>query len=475
MKHLKRWLALAASAALALSLLTGCCGSIRSNVLFRLMKDQLENVQVDTDSKFDQSLKAAVQQGGTDPKAVAKALAEELSLTAQVEFTISALTNATAGQQALNVVFESGSDVNTAAMRAAVEWLLVLRGLPQDGAYSARVGAVRTEGGYILAIHLTVEEPGTLPPDPEPDQGYTVSEDGKTYEVYTADGLLAWNKAAQGDLSLSCTLTDNIDLTGIDWTPIGTFGNEYTGTFDGKDKTITGLTVNGSDGRYYFGLFGSIGSGGTVKDLTLADVSINAKDSIGGVAGENNGTIENCQVTGGTITVNNSGTGNAGGIAGVNNGIIKGCSSAATVKDACNTGGVVGLNYNQVIACYSTGTVSGGNSGDGTNGTGGVAGQNNSGTITACYHAGGNVSAPRIVGGVVGYNTSFMGSSGIVDTCYWSNSLPNGIGSLSGGRTETYKVDDADVTWADAVDGMNAALRGTGWQYELTGALPTLK
>ena len=73
------------------------------------------------------------------------------------------------------------------------------------------------------------------------DPGYTVSEDGKTYNVTSADGLLAWNEAVQKDMTLNCTLADNIDLTGKDWTPIGTsFGNSYTGTFDGNGKTITG-------------------------------------------------------------------------------------------------------------------------------------------------------------------------------------------------------------------------------------------
>ena len=76
------------------------------------------------------------------------------------------------------------------------------------------------------------------------DPGYTVSEDGKTYTVTSADGLLAWNEAVQKDMTLNCTLADNIDLTGKDWTPIGTsFGNSYTGTCDGNGKTITGLTV----------------------------------------------------------------------------------------------------------------------------------------------------------------------------------------------------------------------------------------
>ena len=105
------------------------------------------------------------------------------------------------------------------------------------------------------------------------DKGYTVSEDGKTYTVYTADGLMAWNDAAQIDLTLNCTLTADINLTGKEWTPIGTASNNsYIGTFDGGNHTISGLTVKGSD--EYAGLFGYIGSGGTVKNVKLEDVQI---------------------------------------------------------------------------------------------------------------------------------------------------------------------------------------------------------
>ena len=131
------------------------------------------------------------------------------------------------------------------------------------------------------------------------DPGYTVSEDGKTYTVYTADGLLAWNKAVQNDLTLNCTLTADLTLTG-EWTPIGTdYNNAYTGTFDGGDHTITGLTVTGSN--EYAGLFGRIGSGGTVKNVVLKDVQIESDNQygyVGGVAGYSRGNIENCSVSG---------------------------------------------------------------------------------------------------------------------------------------------------------------------------------
>ena len=254
-------------------------------------------------------------------------------------------------------------------------------------------GAAEWKAGeeYTYTVSLAAAE----------DPGYTVSEDGNTYEVYNADGLLAWNKAVQGNLLLNCTLTDDIDLTGKEWTPIGDYDNRYTGTFDGGNHTITGLTIN----QYgnYVGMIDFLDSGGTVQNLTL----------------------ENVNITGGDIV-----------------------------------GSVVGDNYGTVTACYhASGNVSG------TSYIGGVVGRNTSGTLTACYHASGNVSGTSNVGGVVGYNIS-----GTLTACYWSD-LPD---NDNGGAT---KVDGTTVTWQTAVDAMNAALQNAGseWRYELTGALPTLK
>ncbi len=262
------------------------------------------------------------------------------------------------------------------------------------------------------------------------DPGYTVSEDGNTYEVYNADGLLAWNKAVQGNLSLNCTLTDDINLTGKEWTPIGDYDNRYTGTFDGGNHTITGLTIN----QYgnYVGMIDFLDSGGTVQNLTLENVNITGGDIVGSVVGDNYGTVTACTASG-----NVSGT-----------------------SYTFYIGGVVGWNNGTVTACYHTsGNVSG------TSNVGGVVGRNTSGTVTACYHASGNVSGTSNVGGVVGYN-----KSGTLTACYWSG-LPD---NDNGGAT---KVDGTTVTWQNAVDAMNTALQSSGseWRYELTGALPTLK
>lgn len=338
------------------------------------------------------------------------------------------------------------------------------------------------------------------------DKGYTDNGQGN-YTVTSAEGLKAVADIANnGNLGINITLTENINLTDMDWTPIGIdYNHQYTGTFNGGGHTITGLTVTGSD--QYVGLFGHIGSGGTVKDVTLEEVKIesnNDMSAVGGVAGRSYGTLENCSVSGSV-----SGSGIAGGVVGYQSGgFLTGCSSSATVNAGGVAGGVAGLTDSgaTLTACYATGDVtlesinSGGNfvggvvgsntsctlkacyawgsvtgSGSGTIYVGGVTGTNDEGTLTACYHANGTVSGPAgTTGGVAGRNYKFFNDP-VITACYWGSNPDTGIGYNEGGSTtiETTKVTDGD--WLDAVAQMNTALNESGWQYELTGALPTLK
>ena len=344
------------------------------------------------------------------------------------------------------------------------------------------------------------------------DKGYT--DDGQgNYTVTSAEGLKNIAKLVNEEwkLGINITLTADIDLSGIDWTPIGIdYNHQYTGTFNGGGHTITGLTVTTSD--QYAGLFGCIGSGGTVKDVTLEGVQITTTRNVGdvgGVAGYSYGNIENCSVSG---SVSGSGmNGFAGGVVGYQSGgFLTGCSSSATVNAGCIAGGVAGSTYSAtltacyatddvtlessstgtyyaggvvgdnsnrstVIACYAWGSVSG--SGSGTIYVGGVTGNNTEGTLTACYHANETVSGPAgTTGGVTGRNYKFFNDP-VITACYWGSNPDTGIGYNEGGSTtiETTKVTDGD--WLDAVEQMNAALQSAGseWLYELTGALPTLK
>ena len=326
---------------------------------------------------------------------------------------------------------------------------------------------------------------------------YLVDED--TYIVTNETGLKAWAEAVQNDLSLNCTLTADITLTG-EWTPIGTdYRNSYTGTFDGGGNTITGLTVTGSN--EYAGLFGRIGSGGTVKNVVLKDVQITSDNqyaNVGGVAGWSFGNIEYCSVSG---SVSGSGmNGNAGGVVGSQyKGSIIGCSSSAIVNAGSTAGGVAGATNNgaTLTACYATGSVSvennatnaayaggvvgnnggfstlqacyawGSVTGSGSVYVGGVTGSNDASTLQACYHAKGAVSGPNgTTGGVAGRNfKDSMFGGGIITACYWGSNPDTGIGYNEGGSTtiETTKVTDGD--WTEAMNAMNNALSGTSWKY----------
>ena len=278
-----------------------------------------------------------------------------------------------------------------------------------------------------------------------------------------------------GKTDINITLTADIDLTGKNWTPIGTsFSNKYTGTFDGGGHTIKGLTVTTND--QFVGLFGSIGYAGTVKNVMMEDVQITSNPSsgfAGGVAGYSDGTIENCSVSGSV-----SGTVYVGGVVGAQwEGSITGCSSSATVKGMVYVGGVVGQPNGNTItltACYATGNVIIEIAPKKNIAGGGLVGMN-AGSILACY-ATGNVTSTGSSTGQVHIGGLLGDTYTTVTACYWKNNHEQGIG-YNKKSTEATKVDGTGVTWQKAVDAMNRALQNAGseWRYELKGALPTLR
>lgn len=335
------------------------------------------------------------------------------------------------------------------------------------------------------------------------DKGYTDEGNGN-YTVTTAKGLKAVADIANNsNLGINITLDKDINLTGTTWTPIGIDNkNQYTGTFNGGNHTISGLTVTGSD--QYAGLFGYIGKDGTVKNVKLEKVQITSDDQyayVGGVAGYSRGNIENCSVSGSVSGNRNSdGTDNCvGGVVGQQfDGSITGCSSSTIVEGmggvggvagktanatltACyatedvtvertptnNTyaGGVVGSNFSStLIACYATGSVTGTGTGTGPIYVGGVTGSNDSGTLTACYHATGTVSGPvSATGGVTGRNYNASVGIPVITACYWQNDQAQGIGDNHAGTGETTKVTDGN--WTEAMKAMNEKLSDTGWLY----------
>ena len=305
------------------------------------------------------------------------------------------------------------------------------------------------------------------------DLGYTIESDG-TYTVTSADGLMNVAELVNGGKTdINITLDTDIDLTGKNWTPIGTdYDNSYKGTFDGGGHTITGLTFTTND--KYAGLFGWLNKAGTVKNVVMEGVQITSNQiyggSIGGVAGYSWGTIENCSVSGSV-----SGTVYVGGVVGVQiGGSITGCSSSATVKGTVDVGGVAGQTNSSatLTACYATGNViieidpvkniSGG----------GLVGMNGGNGVRACYATGNVTSTGSSTGnvhifGLLGDNYT------TVTACYWKNNQERGYKTAP----ESTKVDGTYVTWQNAVDAMNRALQNarSEWRYELNGALPTLR
>lgn len=356
-------------------------------------------------------------------------------------------------------------------------------------------------------INVSDWENGTSIDGGEATEAYSYDSNTKTITIYSGEGLkVAADVANSGDTDINIILDNDIDLTGIEWTPIGTESRPYTGTFDGNNKTIRGLEINQS-GTDNVGLIGYLGSEGKVQNVVLANISVSGANYVGGIAGQTDGTVENCSVNG-TVTGQNQ----TGGIVGRNFSTISGCSAEGTVTGNINVGGISGLcvpNYDTgtgsligstIEGCHSTAAVSGissvggvvGNLGNGcslmacystgdvtatiTDGyahVGGVVGINSQGTVTACYHATGEITSlgGSRIGGIVGEN--YIGT---VAACYWENNLSSGTGS-NNGKDDTHKVNGTDVTWQTAVAAMNTALQsaGSGWHYVLNGALPTLE
>ena len=302
------------------------------------------------------------------------------------------------------------------------------------------------------------------------DLGYTIESDG-TYTVTSADGLMNVAELVNGGKTdINITLDKNIDLTGKDWTPIGTsFDNSYKGTFDGGGHTITGLTVTTND--QFVGLFGYLNRAGMVKNVVMEGIQITSNHMFGctgGVVGYSWGTIENCSVSGSV-----SGTDCVGGVVGSQKaGSIIGCSSSATVKGTHYVGGVAGEKWGTMTACYATGNVTLEIASQKNLSGGGVVGLNGGSRVLACY-ATGNVTSTGSSTGNVHIGGLFGDSYTTVTACYWKNNQERGYKTAP----ESTKVDGTYVTWQKAVDAMNTALQNAGseWRYELKGALPTLR
>ena len=209
------------------------------------------------------------------------------------------------------------------------------------------------------------------------DLGYSIQDDG-SYMVYNADGLLAWNKAAQKDESINCTLTADIDLTGKEWTQVGTWPPGYSGIFNGQGHRITGLNFSAATTE----LFGLLNERGVIKNLQLIDVNLyGSSGHAAGIVEENNGQIIACSVTGKI-----SAYGRTSSIADLNYGSITACWFDGTLEEY-ESGAIVRHNYAYITSCYW-----GGNAGQGV-----------------FSNLGGKVDATKVDGATVKWQTAVDG------------------------------------------------------------------
>lgn len=253
-------------------------------------------------------------------------------------------------------------------------------------------------------------------PAVETTDKYDIDDDGTKEAVYEISnaGQLYWfaglvngtldgveqNTLANAILTANITVNENLldslqyDEEGnvsngsdfITWIPIADWmGNrttQYSGTFDGNNKTVSGLYFNGDS--TCIGLFGSSESDGNIKNVGVVDSYFKGNDSVGGVCGNNAGTITNCYNAGNLTAIESSAT--IGGICGYNNGgTIANCYNTGTVTatgSVASVGGVCGCSVAPISNCYNIGTVTATSSSADISGICGY----NFGPITNCYY-----------------------------------------------------------------------------------------
>ena len=238
--------------------------------------------------------------------------------------------------------------------------------------------------------------------------------------IYT-EGAAA-NGRLMADIDLNPGITFNADGTYTDgttpaqWTPIGTNTTVYAGTFDGNNKSVSGIYINTSE--RYQGVFGRIGNSGAIRNLSVLNSSVTGVESIGGIAGESNGRIENC-ANAASVTASSS---HAGGIVGAcmsNSAVIANCTNSGNVKGSAYVGGIAGRSYANITACANTGSVEG-NFSYGVGGIVGITSSNYSINVKNCYNTGNIISTYKgyaYVGGIVGSFPN-AGARGTIENCY---------------------------------------------------------
>ena len=298
------------------------------------------------------------------------------------------------------------------------------------------------------------------------------------YQIATADDLIEFAEKVNSydpsnpyseaeERNAWAELRDDIDLEGTEWTRIGSsdinYNLEYIGTFDGNNHTISGLSINtSSTSDEYFGLFGAVGEGGTVKDLTVeGNINIDSEYEVnaGGVVGENAGNVSNCTSE---VAFTVEGVyAYIGGIIGSNAGNVSNCTHKAAITVTADTayiGGVIGFNGGSLTNCSNSGAVAGTGQ---TAYVGGIVGSNNHtesvmGSVENCYNTG-TVTATgsnAVAGGVMGVNLN------TVNSCYNTGTV---TGTTAGGvvGANSYGTTPGTVTSCYNVGKVAASSEGT--------------
>ena len=229
----------------------------------------------------------------------------------------------------------------------------------------------------------------------------TATIEGVTYYQLSNAQDLVWfaQQVSGGNTTINGRLTADVDLSGIQWTPIGNLSNHFAGCFDGNGYTVSNLTYEMPD-QSYIGMFGVTKTGSIVRRLTVKNVKITGADSVGGLVGSCRGTLEDCYIDG-TVT----GGYDIGGVAGRSAGLIQRCGSGCAVQlvevegmswSNMEAGGVVGAlgRYGQLLSCYSIGSVSG------YAHLGGIVGYSVNSDIQNCYSAA-TLNGELSVGGIL--------------------------------------------------------------------------
>ena len=300
------------------------------------------------------------------------------------------------------------------------------------------------------------------------DEVYEISNAGQLYWFAgLVNGTLSGEKKnASANAVLTANIVVNKNVLKSDgtlnegssfkeWTPVGVgYDSSYTGIFDGKNHTISGLYFSNQD-KALVGLFGY--NSGKISNVGILDSYFYGASSVGGVIGTNYGTITNCYNAGSVNGTSDS----VGGVSGFNyRGTVTNCYNTGSVNSTSyNVGGVIGYNNAGTIKnCYNTGGVSGEST------VGGVIGSNDGETITNCYNTGSVNGTSDSVGGVIGYN-----NRGTITNCYYDSTIytGNAIGydggtteKVEGKTTEQYKtgevayllqLDQSDEVWGQTI------------------------